>query len=141
MEFVLHGWEAWPQPLIWNKTNGMLPRPDAGPRKTYETILMFLKGSPRFHKVGAPDVLTIPQREELSHGAQKPVDLYIELIARSCLPGARILDAFAGSGTVFPAATRTKCVATGFEISNEYYNLALSRMSQTDTFTLEELGL
>ena len=141
MEFVLCGWEAWPQPLIWNKTNGMLPRPDFGPRKTYEAILMFMKGSPRFYRTGAPDVLTIPQREELSHGAQKPVDLYAELITRSALPGATILDAFAGSGTIFPAATRAKCLATGFEINPEYYNLALSRMSQTDTFTLEELGL
>lgn len=141
MEFILAGWESWPQPLIWNKTNGMLPRPEVGPRKTYEAILMFMKGSPRFYKTGAPDVLTIPQREELSHGAQKPIDLYIELIARSALPGARILDPFAGSGTVFPAATRTKCVAVGFEISPEYYNIALTRMSQTDTFTLEELGL
>jgi DNA modification methylase len=141
MEFVLVGWEPWPQPLIWNKLNGMLPRPDHGPRKTYEAILMFLKGTPRFHKTGAPDVLTIPQRESLNHGAQKPVDLYVELLARSALPGSRILDPFVGSGTVFPAATRTKCVAVGFEINTEYYNLALSRMEQSDVFTLGELGL
>lgn len=141
IEFALFGWEPWPQPLIWNKLNGMLPRPDFGPRKTYEAILMFLKGSPRFHKTGAPDVLTVPQREELSHGAQKPVDLYAELISRSALPGSRVLDPFAGSGTIFPAATKAQCIAVGFEINKEYYNLALSRINQTDTFTLEELGI
>lgn len=141
MEFILHGWEAWPQPLIWNKTNGMLPRPDSGPRKTYETILMFMKGTPHFYKTGAPDVITIPQREELFHGAQKPVDLYLELLTRSALPGSRVLDPFAGSGTVFPAASQAKCIAVGFEINPEYYNLAQSRMTQADTFSLEELGL
>lgn len=139
MEFILAGWEAWPQPLIWAKGNGMLPRPDYGPRKTYEAILMFMKGTPRHYKVGAPDVISISQTEELQHGAQKPVELYHELISRSVLPGATILDPFSGSGTIFPAASRAKCVAVGFEISTEYYNIGLSRMSQHSSVDLGDL--
>lgn len=139
MEFTLAGWDVWPSPLIWNKLNGMLPKPDFGPRKTYETILMATKGNPHFLKTGAPDVLTFPIREETYHGAQKPVDLYAELIQRSALPGSRILDAFAGSGTIFPAANKSKVIAHGLELSETYFNLALSRMNETSNNPLEDL--
>jgi DNA modification methylase len=139
MEFVLHGWDVWPTPLIWSKLNGMLPKPDHGPRKTYEAILMATKGNPHFLKTGAPDVLTYTLKEEAKHGAQKPVELYAELITRSCLPGSLILDAFCGSGTIFPASTRAKVIAHGIEMSEEYYNLALSRMNESSTNPLEDL--
>jgi site-specific DNA-methyltransferase (adenine-specific) len=138
MEFTLHGWDVWPSPLIWNKLNGMLPKPDFGPRKTYEAILMATRGSPRYLKTGAPDVLTFAQVQNPSHGAQKPVDLYVELITRAVLPGARVLDPFAGSGTIFPASNRAKVTATGFELNHEYYNLALSRINEQ---TVEDLGI
>lgn len=124
------GWNLWPRPLIWNKTNGMLPKPNYGPRYTYETIIFATKGEIKVQKVGAPDVLTFPMRSELDHGAQKPVDLFVELINRSCLPGAQVLDPFAGSGTIFPAATRAKVQATGCELIPENYHMGLARMKE-----------
>lgn len=139
MTFTLAGWDVWSTPLIWSKRNGMLPKPDHGPRRTYEAILMATKGSPRFFKTGAPDVLEFPQESSISHGAQKPVALLVELISRSALPGAKILDPFAGSGSIFPAATTTKCVATGIEINQEYYNLAISRISGSIATDLGDL--
>jgi site-specific DNA-methyltransferase (adenine-specific) len=139
MELTLAGWDVWPAPLIWNKLNGMLPKPDFGPRKTYEAIIMATKGNPHFLKTGAPDVLTFPLKEETNHGAQKPVDLYVELITRSALPGSAVLDPFSGSGTIFPAANKAKVIATGFEINPEYFNLGLSRMNETSTNPLEDL--
>lgn len=141
MEFSLHGWDVWPVPLIWAKTNGMLPRPQLGPRRTYEAILMATKGNPQFHKVGAPDVIICPQREEMEHGAQKPVELYVELLSRSTMPGQTVLDPFAGSGTIFPAANRAKVTAHGVELSEEYFNLALTRMNQADQIDLSDLGI
>lgn len=129
VEFSLAGWDVWSTPLIWSKRNGMLPKPDFGPRRTYEAILMATKGSPRFFKVGAPDVLEFPQESSISHGAQKPVPLLVELLSRSTMPGAKVLDPFAGSGSIFPAATTAKCIATGIEINQEYYNIAISRLT------------
>ena len=41
-----------------------------------------------------------------------------------------ILDPFAGSGTIFPAATRTGCIATGIEIEEEYYHVCLERINE-----------
>lgn len=131
----LAGWTVWPRPLIWNKLGGMLPKPDYGPRYTYEAILFATKGDKKLERVGAPDVLTYPVKGDLEHGAQKPVDLYADLIARSCLPGAKVIDPFAGSGTIFPAANKAKVEACGCELVRENYILALSRMNETSNLT------
>lgn len=139
--FLLAGWDVWPTPLIWNKTNGMLPKPEHGPRRTYEMILFASKGGKKVLKVGA-DVITCPLVTDRDHGAQKPVPLYTELLSRSVYPTQTVLDFFMGSGTIFPAANRQKLVATGIEVSKEYYNLAVSRIDSTeDVLDLSSLGL
>ena len=139
LEFTLAGWDVWERPLIWSKKNGMLPKPDFGPRLTYEAILFASKGNRKILRVGAADVLEFTTEGKNEHGAQKPVALYSELISRSCYPGDRILDCFVGSGTVFPAATATRTIATGIEISKTYHDLAQSRMLGVDA--LEDLVL
>lgn len=130
-EFTLAGWNVWPTPLIWSKGNGMLPKPEHGPRRTYEMILFASKGDRKTLKVG-PDVISCPLVLERAHGAQKPVLLYSELLSRSALPGNTVLDLFAGSGTIFPASNRAKVVATACELNPEYYNLSLSRIDSTE---------
>lgn len=140
LEFTLAGWRVWERPLIWSKKNGMLPEPNFGPRLTYETILFASKGNRKVLKVGAGDVLEFTVEGKKEHGAQKPVSLYTELISRSCYPGDRVLDCFAGSGTIFPAATRVRTIATGIEIVKSHHDLAMSRMLGTDDI-LEDLSL
>lgn len=140
-EFTLAGWDVWPTPLIWNKLNGMLPKPDFGPRRTYEMILFASKGGKKVLKVGSSDVVTCPLVTDRDHGAQKPVPLYCELLSRSANPGDIVLDFFMGSGTIFPAANKLKLIATGMEINEQYYNLAVSRIDQTDDLLdLSKLG-
>jgi len=129
--FTLAGWNVWPTPLIWNKLNGMLPKPEHGPRRTYEMILFATKGDKKVLRV-APDVITIPLVQERDHGAQKPVLLYKELLSRSVLPGGKVLDCFAGSGTIFPAANELKLQVTASEKVEKYYHLALSRINAKD---------
>lgn len=131
LEFAIAGWNVWPTPLIWNKGNGMLPKPEHGPRRTYEMVLFATKGERKVLKVGA-DVITCPLVQERDHGAQKPVLLYSELLSRSALPGNTVLDLFAGSGTIFPAANKAKVIATACEIHKPYYDLALSRINSSD---------
>ena len=128
LAFTLAGWDTWNRPLIWSKKNGMLPKPDHGPRLTYEAILFASKGNRKTLKIGAPDVLEYTNEGKNEHGAQKPVALYADLISRTCYPGDRVLDCFVGSGTVFPAASRTRTIATGIEISKVYHDLAQTRM-------------
>lgn len=130
--FEAAGWKVWPRPLIWAKGNGMLPVPDVGPKYSYEAILFAYK--PGF-KIVAPaqlDVLNHRGERNVEHGAQKPVDLYEELIRRSVVPNSKVVDFFAGSGTIFPAANRQKVIATAIEKVRDNFNLALTRINETE---------
>lgn len=120
-EFTLAGWAVWPRPLIWFKgaSAGMLPRPEHGPRYTYEAILFASKGDKPTICV-KPDVIITPAVAEKIHAAEKPLDLYLDLLSRSCNPGDNILDPFAGSGVVFSAANRAKLYATGIELNEAH---------------------
>jgi len=125
------GWYVWPIPLIWAKTTGMLPRPEHAPRRMYEAILYAIKGNKPVLQVKG-DVIFVPSVRGLTHGAQKPVDLYCDLLSRSASPGDRVIDFFAGSGTIFPAASRMKCYATGIELDTDNANLCRVRMSEPE---------
>lgn len=114
--WAMAGWGVWPRPIIWYKGNmGFLPRPKHGPRRTYECILFANKGDREVEVEGAHDVISIPQERNLVHAAQKPIDLYIELMNRSARPGQRVIDPFGGSGPVLAAATRKGLIATYIE--------------------------
>lgn len=140
--FELAGWKVWPIPLIWSKGNGMLPRPEHAPRRTYETILFASKGDKPVRCVKG-DVISVPGVRDLKHGAQKPVDLYVDLLSRSAVPGDVVLDPFAGSGTIFPAANRAKVKAIGFELSEHNAAICRTRMNADEDVIpgLEELEL
>ena len=123
------GWDVWPVPLIWNKGNGMLPRPDHGPRRTYETIIYAIKGDRPVTAV-YPDVVTVAGLQKPRYGAEKPVELYENLIRRSCRPGDLVWDAFAGTGPVFPAANRLSVRAVGTELSPDKFAFAKLRLEE-----------
>jgi len=122
------GWWVTRTPFICTKPNsGRVPHPEHGPRRQWEMILYAIKG--RKKTLGIyPDVITSFADANMSHGAQKPVALYVDLLKRSCRPGDRVLDSFAGSGTIFPAAHSMKVEATGLEMNTEYYALCLKRI-------------
>lgn len=106
--FEFAGWKVWPRPLIWYKGNvGILPRPEHGPRYCYETILFASKGDKPICAV-RQDVLVYNPPMDRIHAAEKPTDLYADLLSRSTLPGDVVLDCFAGSGVMFTAANRLK---------------------------------
>jgi len=109
------GWTVWPRPLIWSKGNGLLARPDHGPRYTYECILFANKGDKPITRV-APDVITIRTLTRQRRGAEKPASIYLDLLARSVQPGDSLLDPCCGLGPIFPAANELSCKATGIEI-------------------------
>lgn len=120
-DFTVAGWNVWPVPLIWYKGNqGILPRPDFGPRRTYETILYAIKGNKPVTTVGQPDVISIPNITGAKlHAAEKPTALYKELLGRSALAGDSVFDPFCGSGPIFTAARELNLIATGIEINQD----------------------
>lgn len=121
------GWYVFRTPLINVKRNsGRVPLPDQGPRRQYEICLYAIKGKKRTNAIFS-DVITTDADEQMSHGAQKPVALYLDLLKRSVKPGDTVLDAFGGTGPLLPAANELKCVATVLEKNPTYYGISVER--------------
>lgn len=126
------GWYVFRTPLIVHKLgSGRVPLPEHGPRRQYETILYAIKGQRPVTGIYS-DVIPCRLEENLGHGANKPVELYVDLLKRSTRPGDTVLDAFAGSGTIFPASHHCKLYATGLELNPEYYGISVRRLNALD---------
>lgn len=122
------GWRVFRTPLINVKSGGgRVPLPEHGPRRSYETILYAFRGDRRVRAIYS-DVITTAGDDNLGHGAQKPIALYSDLLRRSCSPGDSVLDPFAGTGVIFPAAHEAKVKATGIEIDPGYHGICVRRL-------------
>lgn len=128
-EFQAAGFKVWPQPMIWSKGNGNAPWVQRGHKKTYECIMFASKGLREMTTVKT-DVLSYGIVADRDHGAEKPVELFIDLLQRSISPGETVFDPFCGSGTIFPAADACFCTALGIELSKQHYNTALTRLTK-----------
>lgn len=122
------GWYVFRTPLINYKINsGRIPLPDRGPKRQWEAILYAIKGDRPVLKMRG-DVISTEGDEQLGHGAQKPVSLYVDLLERSCRPGDRVLDTFAGTGTIFAAAHQLRLYAVGVELAESSYGICARRL-------------
>lgn len=122
------GWYVFRTPIINFKTDsGRVPLPDRGPRRQWEMILYAIKGSKPVTHI-YPDVISTQGDANMTHGAQKPVALYTNLLRRSVKPGDKVLDSFSGSGTIFEACHSMQCEATGTEANPEYFGMGLRRL-------------
>ncbi len=99
-----HCWKPWRTPIIWDKGNaGHAPARTLGWRRSHELILFASKGEKEFSTVTS-DVIRVPNVRDKGHAAEKPTELYVQLLKRSCLPRDRVLDPCCGSGTILQAA-------------------------------------
>jgi site-specific DNA-methyltransferase (adenine-specific) len=124
------GWEVFRTPIIWFNPQGMrAPWPSHGPQRKYQLILYAMKGKKNvLHLKG--DVITSLLDPHEGYPAQKPVEVYMELLRRSARPGDFVLDPFCGSGTIFPAAHALKLRATGVELDASAYGIASRRLKE-----------
>lgn len=130
--FAAAGWTVFRTPLIYHKPNAArAPWPHSGPQRQYDLILYAKKGDKPVTRLRS-DVLIYPPDPQLGHQAQKPVAAYMDLLSRSVRPGDSVLDPFAGSGTIFPAAHELKCLATGIEQSSGSYGIMIRRLQTLD---------
>lgn len=126
------GWEVWKTPIIWSKgSTGHSPRPDYGPKRTYEAILFASKGGKRIEKLGSDVIICqgVYSGDKL-HAAEKPTELLATLSSWSFLPGSHILDPFCGSGSIFPALHPLGITATGIELNEQNVGIARDRISR-----------
>lgn len=113
-------------PIIWWKRGkAMAPDITRWPKREYECIIYAIKGDHAPLKV-AGDVISTPYGSDLQQ-AEKPKELYVELLSRSVLAGQKVIDPFCGSGVIFTAAEQLGCSATGIEIHPGRADLAKMR--------------
>lgn len=119
---ALDGWKPFRTPLIWSKgPSGHAPWNLRGFRRQYEIILYAVKGDPALASLHS-DIFEVPNVREKTYAAQKPVELYEQIIRLSCAPSESVLDPCCGAGTIFAAAKRANVIATGVELDSEAIN-------------------
>ena len=73
---------------------------------------------------------TVPNRKGKLHPTQKPVELLEYLIKTYTNEGETVLDNCIGSGSTAIACINTNRKYIGFEISKEYFDIALQRVEE-----------
>jgi hypothetical protein len=126
-------------PIIW-KRDGSMPEATAKDRpwRTHEMIFMFSK-SRDYHfsrstlaKYGEEDVWTIPTRSKAGrvHTAVFPPALVERCLAIGCTQGGRVLDPFAGSGTVLKVAVDLGHDAVGIDLNPRYCEMMAEELEK-----------
>ena len=127
----LAGWWTFRTPLINLKPEGgRVPWPEHGPRRAYELCLYAVKGKRPVTSIRNDYFESRLSEGNFGHGAQKPVEAYVELLRRSGSPGDSVLDTFAGTGTIFPAAEACGMYGVGVELEAAAYGICLERIAQ-----------
>jgi DNA modification methylase len=125
-----------PVPLIWDK--GMTTAPFRGYdyAPCYEPVMFGYK-PPRTRRLTEPCQTILrgftPDRAELKvHPFQKPLALMRYFIKQSTFLGQRVLDPFVGSGSTVLAARACGRTGIGFELDEERFHQAQSRLLKGD---------
>ena len=133
MFFRKAGWQVHIRPLVWIKgSSGQNNAPHCWPSSCYEMILYARKRNSKLLLEGKPDWFQFNaiSGEKKIHPAEKPIELYRELIKRSCLPGDTLYDPFAGSGNVLAAGLIEKLRVLGCEYLEDAYSAAFLRVKR-----------
>jgi DNA modification methylase len=128
-----HEFTVNPLPLIWIKPgSGVTAQPSYLPGSSYEPILMaFAPGDRRMlEKRGLSNVIQSPSisPSKRDHPLEKSVDLYKDIISRSCYEGDMFIDPFCGVGNSLVAARRLGCDVRGAECVQGYRKIANLKM-------------
>lgn len=131
--FEQHGWWCFRTPLInVKREGGRVPWPEHGPRRCYELVLFAVRGKLPVTAIYRDVFDSTLSEGNLGHGAQKPVEAYVELLKRSCRPGDLVLDCFGGTGTLLAAAQALKLRAVVVEKEANAYGMCLARLKELE---------
>lgn len=128
------GWSVFRTPLVWHNPDGFrAPWPDKGPQRKYELILFAVKGAKRVTALKG-DVIECRKDAARGHPAQKPIALLEELLRRSATPTDRVLDPFAGSGSILEACHNLKLSCTAIERDPAAYGIAAKLLGSLSAY-------
>lgn len=117
------GWNVNPFPLIWLKSDGkgLLPDPQRGPRRVYETALMMSRGDRKIVRPVSNAIALPTRKSEAEHLSEKPVPVLEHFFRMFVDESTELLDPTAGSGTAIVAALNAGASrAIGLEIDAEF---------------------
>jgi ParB/RepB/Spo0J family partition protein len=121
-------------PLIWIKKGVHRTRsPRFSHGRSYEPIFFARKGSRELAFGGRADTITTsptPKSLACHHPSAAHPDLIIEILKRSCVPGARVLDPMCGAGSF-----GVVCDYLESTLLLDYLQIELSKASQTLAIT------
>jgi DNA modification methylase len=137
IEMISRGW-ILRSPIIW-KRDGSIPEPNARDRpwRTHEMLFMFSK-SRTYHfsrkalaEYKEEDVWTIPTRSKAgrAHTAVFPPALVQRCLKIGCIKSGRVLDPFAGSGTVIKVALEMGHDAVGADLNQSYCEMMAEELA------------
>lgn len=137
---AMQGWSPWRTPLVWHKgEQGHAPWGRAGFIRTYELLLFASKGQRELYIPGGSDVLVrrTAAATKRVHAAEKPVDVLEHFLSKAALEGEKVLDPCCGSGPIFEAGNNLRLDVTGIEITEDYYNMSMSRIGDIQSGKIE----
>jgi len=113
--------------LIWAKDNCIT---NMYYMDSHEYIIFAYKGKAnKINNCGTRSVLNIPNCKNKLHPSEKPIDLMKILIENSSKENDIVLDPFMGSGSTGVACLKSNRKFVGFEIDENYYQIATDRFS------------
>lgn len=118
-------------PLIWHKSDdsGIIPDPQRGPRRVYETALFASRGDRKIVRAKS-NAVSLP-RGQTTHMSQKPEPVLSHFFEMLVDSSTRLLDPTCGSGTALRAAEALGAVLVqGLEINAEFCERANAELEQ-----------
>lgn len=124
---AVDGWKCWRNPIIVdNRGSGIVARPHHTPRHTYDFVLYALRNDKPVLLEAQPDVIASPTPTKV-RPAEKTVEAYRNLLARSIAPGEWALDPFAGTGPILAAAQSLTARAIAIDRDPAAIDICLER--------------
>ena len=100
-------------------------------------LLYFRKGKGKCFPQSYEDAKTFyiapinhKDKKEFGHPTIKPLDITEKIIRNSSKEGQTVLDPFMGSGTTGVACINTNRNFIGYELNEEYFNIAQNRLRE-----------
>jgi ParB/RepB/Spo0J family partition protein len=122
------GWAVNPFPLIWHKTDnsGILPDPNRGPRRTYETAFFASRGDRKIVRAVANSFgCGTPPKDDKIHMSEKPRPMLEHFFRMIVDENTLLLDPTAGSGNAIRVAESMGArFSQGIELNPDYVERA-----------------
>jgi ParB/RepB/Spo0J family partition protein len=127
------GFSVNPVPLIWMKSDntGILPDPQRGPRRIYESALLMSWGDRLISKAVSNAIAFPADRAKAKHPSEKPLAVVSHFLSMLVDSYTHLLDPTCGSGTSLVAAEALLAASvTGVEMNKIHASTARNELTK-----------